>query len=387
MREDREAAHPAAPGVTEEALRRRELELRALFDHTVQFIGLLTREGVLLEVNRAALEFVGHTRDEVVGRPFWEGRWWAKSPQAQGRLREAIAEATRGQSVRYEVESGAGDARPVTLDFSLTPVKDGAGEVALLVAEARDITERRELERQREEWTSIVAHDLRQPVNNLNLWLGVLERQAKRAGCDLADGFEHARAGVKQLDRMISDLLDASRLEAHRLTLTRTPTDLSALVRSVVERAPEDLRPRLRLEPHEPIPPIDVDADRIGQVLANLLASSAKYGSPDTPIGIELASGDGEARVAVVNRGPGLAPDDAEQLFRRFYRAPDVRAGELSGLGLSLYTTRTLVEAHGGRIWLESSPGEATAFRFTLPRQPPSSPGPVRWIPRAPRQG
>jgi PAS domain S-box-containing protein len=128
--------------VSAETLHDAELRLRAVFDNAFHFMGLLTPGGDVVEVNRAALEFGGLTSDDVLGRPFWETGWWLGNPLEQERLRESVQAAAAGDFVRYEVELvGAHDDVPRTLDLSLKPVRDDDGRVALVIAEARDITE------------------------------------------------------------------------------------------------------------------------------------------------------------------------------------------------------------------------------------------------------
>ncbi|MBI4493372.1 MAG: sensor histidine kinase, partial [Chloroflexi bacterium] len=103
------------------------------------------------------------------------------------------------------------------------------------------------------------------------------------------------------------------------------------------------------------------------QELGNLLSNAAKYGSPSTEIRVEVARRKAEVEVAVANQGPGIPPEDLPHLFTRFYRARQARAERAAGLGLGLYISKGLVEAHGGRLWAESTPGQTTTFRFTLP--------------------
>jgi PAS domain S-box-containing protein len=141
------AASRSRPVSVDEAMQDAELRLRAIFDHTFQFMGVLTIEGVVLEVNRAALEFGGLEAEQVVGRPFWETDWWQDNAVEQDRLRAAIAAAAQGEFVRYEVELTGADGVPRTLDFSLKPVHDRGGDVVLLIAESRDITETKWVER------------------------------------------------------------------------------------------------------------------------------------------------------------------------------------------------------------------------------------------------
>ncbi|RZM75718.1 PAS domain S-box protein [Leptolyngbya iicbica] len=129
------------------ALKKSELKFRGIFDQMYQFIGLLTPEGILLEANRAALEFGGTEIEAVRGKPFWEIVWWQISPQTQARLREAIAQAAQGEFVRYEVEVQGANGAVITIDFSLRPVLDEAGQVVLLIPEGRDISDRIQAEK------------------------------------------------------------------------------------------------------------------------------------------------------------------------------------------------------------------------------------------------
>ena len=128
----------------EEALRESQERFRAIFDSTFQFTGLLTPEGILIEVNRTALDFVGARLGDVVNRPFWESPWWRGNVARVQRLRDAIHEAAKGRFVRYEEEiEGAGNSR-MAVDFSLKPVSDPEGRIRLLIPEARDITEKKQ---------------------------------------------------------------------------------------------------------------------------------------------------------------------------------------------------------------------------------------------------
>jgi PAS domain S-box-containing protein len=134
-------------------LQRKEGYLRGIFEHSFEFVGLLAPDGTLLEANRSALEFAAVSRAEVVGRPFWETPWWTHDPALSERLRRGIAEAARGQFVRFEATHRRPDGRLAVVDFSLTPVRDERGDVILIVPEGRDITERKRAE----EWQTFLA--------------------------------------------------------------------------------------------------------------------------------------------------------------------------------------------------------------------------------------
>lgn len=130
----------------EQVLSTNERRFRAIFNSTFQFIGLLTTDGVVLEVNQTSLDAAGLRAEDVINRPFQEARWWAVSPEARQRLTEAIARAARGEAVRYEVDLLGKDDRVITIDFSIRPIFDERGHVALLVPEGHDITARKRTE-------------------------------------------------------------------------------------------------------------------------------------------------------------------------------------------------------------------------------------------------
>ncbi len=125
----------------EQALSENEQKFRAIFNQTIQFIGLLEPNGIVLEANQTALDFAGISREEVVGKPFWEAKWWTISSETQEQLKTAIASAANGESIRYEVDVLGRDYQIITIDFSLRPILDQARRVALLISEGRDISE------------------------------------------------------------------------------------------------------------------------------------------------------------------------------------------------------------------------------------------------------
>jgi PAS domain S-box-containing protein len=133
-------------GRAEEELQENETKFRAIFDHTFQFIGLMTPDGILIEANRTALAFAGIKDSDVLGKPFWETPWWTHSTQMQDKLRAAVKAASQGQFVRFEATHPASDGSIHYIDFSLKPVKNETGDVVLLIPEGRDITERKRAE-------------------------------------------------------------------------------------------------------------------------------------------------------------------------------------------------------------------------------------------------
>lgn len=280
-------------------------------------------------------------------------------------LKDLVAECTlHGKEITTEeLICERPDAPPVPALVSGVPLRDPSGGVSGAVVILKEITSIKEMERMRSEWTSIIAHDLRQPVNAIALQAELLARRAEEPWREKA---KHILAGANRLSRMVADLLDYTRLESRHLTIEPREVDLGEVTHEVVEQLEEAFGDRhVRIE--EKSRPVRVNADpmRLEQILFNLLSNALKYGRPKTDICLELERKDGEAQVSVLNEGEPIPDEELNKLFRRFQRARSARGRE--GLGLGLYIARGLVEAHGGRIWAESAPGAPIAFRFCLP--------------------
>jgi len=225
----------------------------------------------------------------------------------------------------------------------------------------------RELARMQDEFVSTVSHELRTPLGFIKGYTTTLLRQD--AEWDTTTRIEFLSIIDEEADRLrelIDNLLDSSRLESGAIGMTREPTRIAPLLRSVAERAqaayPEMA---LRVEAPDGLPILEIDSTRIAQVLDNLLSNAAKY-APGAPVELR-ARREGEAMlIEVEDRGPGIAAEHMSQMFQRFYRVPETQR-TVRGTGLGLYICRKIVESHGGQIGVDSQPGQGTRFHFTLP--------------------
>jgi PAS domain S-box-containing protein len=260
------------------------------------------------------------------------------------------------------------DGQRVPVLESSAVVRTGDGQLIGAVALIQDISALKEVERLREEWTSVIAHDLRQPVTVIVGYTSRLLRKDSPLPSEARPRIEHILTAAENLNKLIADLLDVSRIEARRLVLQLQPTDLPALVAAVAERTAMATSDQLsHVTVVGEIPPVLADPARIEQVLGNLLSNAAKYGEPGCEIAIDVRQLDDEAMVTVTNRGPGIPADEVAHVFTRYYRTRQVQAGRAEGLGLGLYISKGIVEAHHGQISVESIPGQTTSFSFTLP--------------------
>jgi signal transduction histidine kinase len=152
------------------------------------------------------------------------------------------------------------------------------------------------------------------------------------------------------------------------MDMDKEPLNLLQFVSEVVEHvgAPAD-RERIQIETTEWVPPVSADPARLERALMNLLTNALKYSPPDSPVVVRVACGDGEAVISVSDRGPGIPPEELPHLFQRYYRSRSTTAKKVGGLGLGLYITRLIAEAHRGRVWVESEPGQGSTFYFALP--------------------
>jgi PAS domain S-box-containing protein len=258
----------------------------------------------------------------------------------------------------------SGSLTPVVA--SCAPIVGDGGTVLGVVMAMQDISAAKELERLRAEWSSVVAHDLRQPLGAISLSARQLERLSNDRRLTLY--FERIRASAQRLSRMVDDLMDLSRLDAHRLELVRRNVDMPALVRDSVERIALEAPDRpFDVHVEGDVPEADADPDRVAQVMENLLTNAVKYGTNGTRISVSIEQVRCEIVVAVTNDGTALAPEELSRLFQRFQRTSSARLQGIKGTGVGLYITRSLVEAHGGHIAAETSPAGRITFRFTLP--------------------
>ncbi|MEA2662934.1 MAG: two-component system, OmpR family, sensor histidine kinase KdpD [Chloroflexota bacterium] len=214
-----------------------------------------------------------------------------------------------------------------------------------------------------------VSHELRTPLASIMASAGSLRQKDVTWSDAERDQFhESIEQEVKRLDRLVGELLDLSRIDAGHLVLQRQYHALDALVDDVLGRLRHTTEAhRIRVDVPEDLPPVSVDYLRIDQVLSNLLENAVRYAPPGTLIEIAGRVENGALRIEVTDEGPGVAGEDRERVFAPFHRLERGDRGPVKGAGLGLAIARRLVEAHGGRIWVEAGPGRGARFVVTLP--------------------
>ncbi len=256
-------------------------------------------------------------------------------------------------------------------------------------AQAREIA-LRETKGQMDEFLGIASHELRTPLTTIkgNIQLAKLRLTHYMHSLSLGDDeiqenlteiqtmLDRAERQVNVQNRLVSDLLDISRIEVDKLELRKEPCDLAAIVLETVEdlRSANLTRPiHLELAQYEMVP-IFADAERIGQVVSNYLTNALKYSPADSPVEVRLKKEGKLAYVSVRDEGPGLTLSEQERIWERFYRAQGVerQRGFSLGLGLGLHICRAIIEQHEGNVGVESTKGVGSTFWFTLPLAEPN---------------
>jgi signal transduction histidine kinase len=233
--------------------------------------------------------------------------------------------------------------------------------------------ERDQLETMKDEFVLTASHELRSPLTSVQGFAELLMLERDKLSPKQADTVEIILDNTRHLVRLLNDLLDLARSDAGRLTIKPTPTDARPLVedaartmRSQTEAKGQSLH--VRAEPN--LPRINVDSDRIRQVLVNLLTNAHEYCPQGAAISVTAARRDAEVEMVVSDDGPGMAEDQLEHIFERFTRGDAGLTQHVGGTGLGLAISKSLVELHGGTIEAESTPGRGSTFRIHLPTIP-----------------
>jgi len=233
--------------------------------------------------------------------------------------------------------------------------------------------ELRRLDEMKSMFVSVAAHELRTPLTTIGGYLEMLlDEEFGPLTDDQRNPLEIVQRNTRRLLTITSNLLDVTRIEAGQVELVLQPTDLLALVESVVDEFGPQLEgkdQRLTLYAAPDLPLALCDKTRAAQIIGNLLSNASKYTLQGGAITISLTSAEeaGFLQVSVADNGVGIPADDQEKLFTRFFRAGSAYLTKAGGTGLGLYITRSLVELHGGRIWFESKPGKGSTFYVTFP--------------------
>ncbi len=359
--------------------------LAAIVESSDDAIVSKSLDGTIRSWNRAAEKMFGYTAAEAIGRHITLIIPWERHPEET----EILSRICRGEKVdHFETVRVAKDGKTVHISLTVSPIRDASGRVIGASKVARDITERKLAERERErllgweqtarrrlaeavaareEFIAVAAHELRNPLNVFHLTLQSLLRAASNAAgsADIVSLVDKSRTQLNRLTTLVDRLLDVTRIRAGTFELYKESFEMGGLVRKVVARfANETATVPIALD-LDPVLTGNWDRIRIDQVLTNLISNAIKYGERK-PVGVSAFAAGTRAVVRVRDQGVGIPAEHLPRVFDRFERAAG-RSGE-KGLGLGLWIAKRIVEAHGGTILVESEAGKGSVFTISLPR-------------------
>jgi PAS domain S-box-containing protein len=376
----------------------REKIAKIILDDMYQFVGLLDTQGRLIEVNRAALVGAGIKLEDIQGKPFWEARWWQVSRETVQRQKEVCGLAAQGEFIRYDVEVyGQNDGdETIIIDYSLVPVRDNKGNVVFLLAEGRNITEKKkadaeiarknqeqqqllerikELDELKSQFFANVSHELRTP---LTLILGPAEKILSE-GEYLQDLHRRDLHVIKRnaatLLKHVNDLLDISKLDAEKMAVSYAAIDLAKLTQLVCGHF-DALAPERHISFAVDTPDTldaEIDPDKIERVILNLLSNAFKFTSPGGRVRLALEGTDDNsgALITVQDSGPGVRAEDRHLIFERFRQSDGASNRQFGGTGLGLAIAKDFVGLHGGSISVSDAPGGGALFQVNIPLKAP----------------
>ncbi|HZQ29280.1 MAG TPA: PAS domain-containing sensor histidine kinase [Acidimicrobiales bacterium] len=328
----------------------------------------LDADRVVVAANQPAAELTGYAATDLVGKPIGE-LLDPRSKDGKPLLDGAWHPSTRMRSVRrlpeHEVSVRRADDERVKTYVTGRYQRNGDGHLSGAVLVLRPAGNRGHQSATGIEIVSTVSHELRSPLTSVKGYTSLLLNRWDRLKDDQKRMMlEQVNHDADRVTRLITELLDISRLESGRLVLRRQMIDLRTVVSSVVEKVQMEY-PDLDCEIRFPdeVPAVYADPDKIVQVLTNLVENACKYASP-TGIVVSADVGEDVFAIQVQDRGEGISETDLSKVFTKFFRRADTKP---TGSGLGLWISRGLVEAHGGKLTVSSIPGEGSTFRFTLP--------------------
>jgi PAS domain S-box-containing protein len=345
------------------AMRASEERFRELFDNASDAIFVCDTAGVLQQVNQAFVTLIGRERDEIEGKDLGEFLAPTNPTRAEG-LRQRSLRA--GQPSSAEVHLLSQDGRSTILDVKTRPIVVG-GEARGFQGIGRDVTQRRQVEQMKADFLAMVTHDMKNPVSII---VGYAEILLNDGGIspEQREMLVSVDSSARGLLHLIMNFLDLSKIEAGVLLMHRTETSLNEVLHQVVQYQEPLARVKkiAVLENFSPVPTVQVDRNQMDRVFVNLIGNAIKFTPPTGRVSVQTSAHNGTVEVHISDTGPGIAPEHVSQLFGKYQRlSPAEQTTE--GTGLGLFIAKSMVDAHGGTIRVESVPKRGATFIVALP--------------------
>jgi PAS domain S-box-containing protein len=327
-------------------------------------------DGYVLSWNRGAESMYGYLAEEALGKHI--SFMYKDEQRKESFYQQVIKPLLEKGSHEAEVEvlTKTGEKKYVYLSFS--PISDGSGNMVKMCGYGIDITKRKELDHLKDEFIGMVSHELGNPLTVITGCLNtVLDEATNLSEQERSHLLRNAAKEAEVLSHLLGNLLELSRAQAERLILHDEPIKIDIVARDVIESITEQYPTyKLLLDIPEGLPSVDADPLRIERILYNLLDNACKYSPKGSEVKVFAKPDKDNLIIGVSDQGAGIATSDHEKIFGAFERLEPTAPRRAKGSGIGLLVCQRLVEAHGGRIRVESAPGKGSTFLFTLPYKP-----------------
>ncbi len=348
------------------------MEKQKMYNAVIQNLpvgfSIVDKNGLIVDFNPAAAEITGYSKGEVIGKPHFEILHGSSDRDACPVLKHALWRNEQTIAAETTIKKKSGEH--VTLSVTAFPLLDDNGDVSGAVELFRDISDTKRLERERKNILSMFAHDMKNPITTSGGFLSrLLSGKAGPLTEKQQSHLESMRNELYRVSDLLADFLEFSRIEAKAYIPVRRAFNLEICLRRNIEAAKIEADKKglsIVFEYNGDIPTsILADPGMMDRVIANLLDNAIAYTDTGGTIRVTLFEMDGEILVSITDTGIGIPEDKLPYIFDAFYRI----SRDSKGSGLGLFIAKTIIDAHGGRIWVESTSGKGSTFSIMLPKQ------------------
>jgi PAS domain S-box-containing protein len=350
------------------ALQEANRRWQSLLDNVHLIVVGVTPDGIVEYVNPFFLDSTGYELDEVIGK-----NWFSDflPPITQEEVKEIFSDSLNNFQEHYQNSILTKTGEEKIIAWNNTTLYNQGHQIIGAVGIGEDITEKLKVERVKDEFISIVSHELRTPLASVRGALGLLSSGVLANKPEVAKNMlDIAAIDIERLVRLVNDILDLERLESNKVNLDRQWHDTSHLCHQAVEimqaiATASQIHILAECKSFQ----IFADSDRLVQTLVNLLSNAIKFSPPQSQVEIRIESLAEEIMFHISDRGRGIPEDHLESIFGRFNQVDASDSRQMGGTGLGLAICQSIVQQHGGRIWVESKLSEGSTFSFTIPHQ------------------
>jgi PAS domain S-box-containing protein len=354
----------------EHDLRQNQQRLQSILDTMAEGVGIIDAKGNLVYVNTMAQQIFGLNADELQGRSFFDAQW--RSQKVDGMpladQEHPVAQMLEGSHAVHDQEIGiqSSPGERIFISINAAPMFGQQAELTGGIVTFMDVTNRRKLMQQKDEFISVASHELKTPLTTLKAALQLLDRMKGNPSPGIMNKLiNQSNKSLTKLSNLVADLLNVNRITQGQLHLRKKPFMLSEVIEDCCHHIRSAGTHTIIIKGN-PAFIVNADEQQIDQILINFINNAVKYAPESKEIIVSIEQTNSYARISVQDKGPGVPEAKIPHLFDRYFRG-DYSGIQFSGLGLGLYICAEIIKKHGGEIGVDTTEGQGSTFWFTLP--------------------